>query len=327
VQSTILPKITVVEETEAYGKYSIEPLEKTYGITMGNALRRVLLSNLPGLAIVAVRIKGASHEFSTLEYMKEDVLDFILNLKQVRIRKLEDFDKSLSLELEISGQKEIKAGDIKVPSQIEIINPDLYLCSLTNKKAKFEAEFVVEEGYGYSIADARHYSKKKSIDYIPIDALFSPVRKANFQIDPTRVGEKTDAEKMILEVETDQTLSPMRAINLAAAVLTEHFTIFVNEEYFKPEVPPPVDDTIITAEEGETAGATPSPDLTIEDLGLSTRVLNSLHGANIDTVADLVEYSEDDLLKLKNFGQKSMTEIREQLAERQLSLKGNEETA
>ncbi|OIP99175.1 DNA-directed RNA polymerase subunit alpha [Candidatus Wirthbacteria bacterium CG2_30_54_11] len=328
MQSSILPKLKTIEETSCYGKYAAEPLEQTYGLTLGNSLRRTLLSALPGIAITAIRVKGVSHEFSTLDFMKEDVLDFILNLKQVRLRKVGSFDQSVSLELKGDKEGKLFARDIKCPSQVEVVNPDLYLCTLTTKKPRLEAEFLVEEGRGYVSVEEKQGAKRKSIDYVPVDALFTPVIKANFEVAPTRVGQKTDFDKLTLEITTDDTITPMRAMNLAAAILVENFSLFVDEAYFKPEILSPIDEPaeLISSSSEDTSGAA-NIDLTIEDLGLSTRVLNSLHAANISTVSELLELNIDELLKLKNFGQKSLSEIKDKLSERHLSLKmteGNE---
>ncbi len=326
MQSSILPKLKTIEETSSYGKYAAEPLEQTYGLTLGNSLRRTLLSALPGIAITAIRVKGVSHEFSTLDFMKEDVLDFILNLKQVRLRKLGAFDQSVTLELNRDKEGQIFARDIKCPAQVEVVNPDLYLCTLTAKKSHLEAEFLVEEGRGYSTVEEKQGVKRKSIDFIPVDALFTPVIKANFEVAPTRVGQKTDFDKLTLEITTDNTITPMRALNLSAAILVENFSLFVDEAYFKPVIMSPIDEPVeMISTSSEDLSASPSLDLTIEDLGLSTRVLNSLHAADINTVSELLELSIDELLKLKNFGQKSLSEIKDKLAERHLSLKMTED--
>lgn len=324
--SSIFPKLKIVEEQGARGVYTIEPLERTFGITLGNALRRVLLSALPGLAVTCVKIVGASHEFSTLEGMKEDVLDFLLNVKQLRLQKKGDIEKSVSLQLEAKGTGKIYARDIKCPSEVKIVNPDLYLTTLTNKKGKLQVEFVVEEGRGYVPASERHYSKKKAVDLIPVDSLFTPVRKVNYEVEPTRVGQSTDYDKLSMEIETDDTITPMDAMNLSAGILVEHFNILIDPDNYQPDTEyNPVEAHQEEMQKAQEEAPSVASDLTIEDLGLSTRVLNSLHGANINTVSELIECTEGDLMKLRNFGQKSLNEIVEQLKERQLTLKQVEE--
>lgn len=320
--SSILPKLTIVSESEAEGVFRFEPLEKTYGLTLGNALRRSMLSALPGLAVTGVRIKGTVHEFSTIKGLQEDVLDFILNVKQIRVRALGSIDKPVSMMLEVKGEKIITAADIKCPAEVEVVNKDLYLARLIGKGASFSCELIVENGRGYRTAKETPKNSKKSIDIIPIDALYTPVRAVRVDVDSTRVGQATNFDQLTLTVKTDGTETPLRALNLAAAILVEHFTLLVNEDNFKPEI---ID--LSASEEiiPENESSSLSGDITIEDLGLATRVLNSLHSANINTVNELVECSIDDLTKLKNFGQKSLVEIEEKLNERGLSLKGLED--
>jgi DNA-directed RNA polymerase subunit alpha len=325
VLSSILPKLKIISEADNIGIFEVEPLENTYGITVGNALRRALLSAIPGVAITSVRIKGAMHEFSTIDGMKEDVLDFILNIKQIRLKKLLELDKSVTLKLTHKGEGIITAKDIECPSEVEIVNKDQYLARLSDKKNTFEAEFTVEEGRGYWSVEDRHLAKKKSVDFIPVDALFTPVTKVNFKVEPTRVGQQSNYDKLILEVGTDGSLEPVKALNLASAILVEHLGLFINEKNYKPEILDLSEDTSIDAAAQIAPPAVHLPvDMTIEDLGLSTRVLNSLHAANINTVSELIECSPEDLTKLKNFGQKSLREIEEQLNERHLSLKKGE---
>ncbi len=325
MQSSILPKLKIASESKDFGIFEIEPLENTYGITVGNSLRRALLSAIPGIAITSIRIKGIMHEFSTIDGMREDVLDFILNVKQIRLKKLQDFDKSVTLTLTHKGEGTLTAKDIECPSEVEIVNKDLYLTKISDKKTIFEAEFVVEEGRGYWSVEDRQLARKKAVDFIPVDALFTPVTKVNFRVEPTRVGQSSDYDKLIIELGTDGSLAPIKAINLAAAILVEHFSLFVNEKNYKPEILDLSEDSAGEANLQIAAPAAHLPvDMTIEDLGLSTRVLNSLHAANINTVTELIECNAEDLTKLKNFGQKSLREIEEQLNERHLSLKKGE---
>jgi len=328
VLSSILPKLKVVENTDTHGIFVAEPLETTYGTTLGNSLRRALLSALPGVAITGIKVKGVLHEFSTLKGMKEDVLDFVLNIKQLRVKKLQDFDKEVVLKLEKKGEGNVTGADVKCPPQVEIVNKDLYLSKLIDKKAAIEVELIVEEGRGYLTTEEQHLSKRKFVELIPLDASFSPILRVNFQVSPTRVGQKTNFDKLQIEIFTDGSLKPLDAMNMAAAILVEHFSLFVDEDNYRPEIIKLAE--MEAAEEEEAAAAEPvhianSNDMTIEDLGLTTRVLNSLHAANITTVSQLLGYSKADLRGLRNFGQKSLTEIDERLKEHQLSLKPDEE--
>lgn len=322
--SSILPKLNILEQTENRAVFVVEPLENIFGITVGNAMRRSLLSALPGVAITGVRVQGALHEFSTLPGMKEDVLDFVLNVKQLRIRQLQPFEGSVVLKLTHKGDGIVTAKEIDCPPQVEIVNADHYLAKLVDKKAKLDIEFVVEHGRGYVSVEQRDNTRRKSVQLIPIDALFTPIQKVNFRVEPTRVGQITNYDKLILEITTDGTIQPMEALNLASAVLVEHFSLFVDEKNYKPVIldlsEPEETETI---EEVELQSGLPL-DMTIEDLGLSTRVLNSLHAANISTAEQLLNYSIEELKKLKNFGQKSLTEINEKLTERGLILSEGE---
>jgi DNA-directed RNA polymerase subunit alpha len=324
--SSILPKLKTQQEDGTHGVYIIEPLERSYGITVGNALRRALLSALPGVAVTMIRVEGVSHEFSTISGVKEDVLDIVLNIKQLRLQKLEDFEESVTLELRAKGEGVVKAKDIVCPPQIKIVNPDLHVCTITGPKTKLSLELTVEEGRGYVPAAERVFTKRKPVDVIPIDALFTPIRQVNFKVEPTRVGQRSDYDKLILTIETDGSLTPLKAINLSGGILVEHFHLVTDERLFKPLLQEPETEQQMVVD-GTQAPAPPA-DLTIEDLGLSTRVLNSLHAAKIDTVSQLLDWTEEDLLKLKNFGQKSLSEINSRLKEYNLALPhGQEEEA
>lgn len=318
MQSSIIPQIKIISEKEYQGIYELEPLEKTFGMTIGNALRRVLLSSLPGVAVTAVRVQGVSQEFRALPSMKEDILDFVLNVKELKIRKLQDFEGPLNLTIDVKGKKTITASDINCPSQVEIVNKDLYLASLVDEKQHFESDLVVEEGRGYvPVSERSNVEKNKSIDYIAVDALFTPIEEVNYRVEPTRVGQYTDFDKVIFDITTNGTLSPLRAINLSAAILVEHFSLLVDEKYFKPSLNEiqEIATQEIQEEDEQLVENEAGSDVTIEDLGLSTRVLNSLHTEGIDTVNKLLRYSYDDIMKLKNFGLKSMTELQERLQE------------
>jgi DNA-directed RNA polymerase subunit alpha len=307
----VVAQLTVEEETDVYARLIAEPLENGYGITLGNALRRVLLSSLEGAAIVRVRIDQVQHEFSTIAGMQEDTTEFLLNVKEIRLRALTN--RPGTLELEAHGPGDITAGDLQVPADLEVINPELHLATLDSADARLTAEFTVELGKGYVPAGA---AEGLPIGVIPVDAVYTPVRKVNYKVEKTRVGQSTNYDKLTLEVWTDGTMSPVDAVGQSSDILIEQFSLF------SPLGRPPVTFGITggAATLGTGMGhAGPIPadrySTAIEDLALSVRAYNCLKRSGLMTVGQVLEKSEDELLGLRNFGRKSYDELRERLIE------------
>jgi len=296
------PQLTLEEETdETFGRIVAEPLEAGFGITIGNALRRTLLSALPGTAITAVRIEGVEHEFTTLPHMKEDVVEFLLNVKDIRIRSLTD--RPGKMFLDASGEGEVTAGQIQQTADYEIVNPELHLATLDSPEARLSIEFNVEQGRGYVPAGT---SDGLAIGVIPVDAIFTPVRRVNYRIEHTRVGQVTNYDRLILEVWTDGSISPTDAVSNAAEVLAEQFAVF--SRLGRPEP------TMVGR--GLGSGAALAPDrynTPIEELNLSVRAYNCLKRSGLMTVGAVLEKSEEELLALRNFGRKSYDELKEKL--------------
>jgi DNA-directed RNA polymerase subunit alpha len=294
--------------TNTYGKFFAEPLERGFGLTLGNSLRRVLLSAIEGAAVTSVRIAGVLHEFSTVPGVKEDVTDIILNLKLLRLKLNADHPKTLTLKA--AGEGEVRAAQITPDPDIEVLSPDQYLCSL-DKDGRLDMELEVRHGRGYVPAD-RNKREGTPVDVIPIDAIFSPVRRVNFQVEDTRVGQATDYNRLILEVWTDGSLLPQDAVAYAAKILKDHLSIFINFEE-EPELEElPVDEASKRMEENLSRP--------VEELELSVRSANCLKNSNISHIRELVEKTEAEMLKTKNFGRKSLNEIKEILAGMGLSL-------
>lgn len=293
------------KESDSLGRFIIEPLEQGYGSTLGNSLRRVLLTSLPGAAATEVKITGVKHQFSTLEGLKEDVIEFILNLKQVRFKY--DGEKPIKLKLEVSGPKEVKASDIETPIEVEVVNKDHVLGSLAGKNNRLKAEITVEKGYGYSPASER---KSHKLGLIPVDAAFGPVKKVTPKVESTRVGRRTDLDRLILEVETDGTIKPSEAIKKSAKILVTYFTQIVS-----PKKAPKVKKEAIMTSVG-------SLDLTVEELDLPTRIANALRKGGYGTLKELSEASRADLGKVKNLGGKSIKIVEAALSQKGASLKG-----
>jgi DNA-directed RNA polymerase subunit alpha len=291
-----ISKVTVLEAAGNYGHFLAEPLEPGFGITLGNALRRTLLSSLPGAAVIWVRIDGAQHEFSSIPNVKEDIIEFLLNVKQLRICPLSH--QAGRLFLEVTGEGKVHAADIKPSADFKIANPELYLATVDSSEAKFSVEFNVELGKGYVPAKS---SDGLPIGALPTDAIFSPVRKVNFSVEPVRPGQEGSPEKLSLEVWTDGTISPGEAINQSANILISQFSSF-------RELAP-----VETGREGPSAlpkqYSTP-----LEELNLSVRAYNSLKRAGIDTLGQLLERSENGLPQLPGLGAKSRGEVEEMLA-------------
>jgi DNA-directed RNA polymerase subunit alpha len=307
----IKPKrLEVDSETHSrfYGKFACEPLERGFGTTLGNALRRVLLSSLRGSAITAVRIKDVYHEFSAIPGVREDVTEILLNLKQVRLKVLTDGLKMLHLEAH--GQREVKAGDIQTDGTVEILNPDHHIATLA-ADGELSLEMTVKTGKGFVPAEANK-EEDQPIGYIPLDASFSPIRKVNYVVTQARVGQRTDYDKLTLEIWTDSSISPENAIAYAAKILKEHLGMFINfeeepsgQEEKGGEEPPTFNENLYRG---------------VNELELSVRAANCLRNANIRYIGELVQKTEQEMLKTKNFGRKSLNEIKEILLEMGLHL-------
>ena len=302
LEQQTLPRIERVAYTETHGRYEIEPLEEGYGVTIGNALRRILLSSLPGAAITALRIDGIRHEFSDIPSVREDVTELMLNLKKVRLKY--DGDEPMQIELDIAGAREVTAGDITVPTQVEIVNPDQYLLTIDDDDATLHAEFTVQRGKGYAPIDSR---ENMDIGTIPIDAIFAPIRRVNYVIERTRVGPMTTYERLVLEIWTDGTMAPDEALNQSAQILTRHFQQIAE---FSGQL-----DTLEAHPQAISTRALPQQiyDTPIEQLDLSPRAYNSLKRAGVGKIGEVLEMSEDDLLNVRNFGRKSLDELRDRL--------------
>lgn len=303
LQELILPRIKNTKTQGNCASYDIEPLEAGYGMTLGNALRRVLLSSLPGAAVTSIRIDGVQHEFQDIPHVMEDVTDIVLNVKKLRLRSFSDH--AVSMRLEVSGERVVTAADIVAPSTIEIVNPDLYIATLDNEHARLDMEMVVEVGKGYVPADSK---EDQPIGVIPVDAIYTPVQKVNYTVEHTRVGQITNYDKIVMDIWTDGTIAPDEALRQSADILVRHFTQLANYRaaLIEPEKPP--------------LSSMPIPqkiyDTPIEELDLSVRAYNCLKRSNITKVGQVLSMNEDDLLGVRNFGEKSLLELRERLLAR-----------
>lgn len=309
------PKIECIEKREdnSYGKFVVEPLERGYGTTLGNSLRRILLSSLPGAAVTSVKIEGVLHEFSTIPGVVEDTIDIILNLKELSAKLYTDEPKTVRIEAE--GEGVVTAGQIIADSDVEILNPDLKIATLASD-GKLYMEIVLEKGRGYVPAE-KNKREEHIIGVIPVDAIFAPVYKVNYHIQDTRVGQITDFDKLTLELWTDGSIAPDEAISSAAKILIQHLKLFTGlTETISDEV------TMVEKEE-ETKDKI--LEMTIEELDLSVRSYNCLKRAGINTVEELHSKTEEDMMKVRNLGKKSLEEVVQKLGELGLSLKKSEE--
>ena len=294
----VVPKIECEEGFENYGKFIIEPLSPGFGVTLGNSLRRVLLSSLPGAAVTAVKIEGVQHEFSTIPHVKEDVIEFLLNVKELRLKAFSE--RSGRLFLEVKGQGTVCAADIKPSADFEIVNPELHLATLDSPNSQLDIIFYVERGKGYVPAGR---GDGMPLGVIPVDAIYTPVRRVNYSVEKTRVGQISNYDRLILEVWTDGTITPSEALSQSAEILVSYFSLFfdlgkVPVEAEKPPTP------LIPPEQYE---------MPLEQHGLSARTFNSLRRSGITKVGELLERSDDELLGLRSFGQKSLDEVKERL--------------
>jgi len=296
-----MPKNVEMEDktsTNQYAKFSIEPLERGFGVTLGNALRRVLLSSLPGAAVTAVKIDGVQHEFSTLPGVKEDIPEVLLNLKGIRFKLHGDAPKMAMFD--VRGKATITAGDLKVDADVEVLNPTLHVATL-NKDGEFRGEVEIGAGRGYVSAE-NQATQDRPIGVLPLDSMFSPVTKVNFEVENTRIGQRIDYDKLTLEIWTDGSVIPSDALAYAAKILKDHFALFVHfEEEIVEEVEEEVDEEFLRIKT--------LLERSVEELELSVRSSNCLKAANIKTIGDLVTKSEGEMLKYRNFGRKSLKEI------------------
>ena len=304
------PRIECMETPEdpSYGKYVIEPLERGYGTTLGNSLRRVLLSSLPGTAATSIRINGVQHEFSTIPGVKEDVTEIVLNVKGIIVNLLTDGPKTVVIEA--AGEGEITAGDIKPDADVEILNPEKHIATLGPDGA-LHMEITLDKGRGYVPAD-KNKSAQQIIGTIPVDSIYAPVLKVNYAVENTRVGNQTDFDKLTIEVWTDNTISARDALSLGAKILCDHFTLFTD-----------LSDSIgtrSTVVEKEVKRPDTVMKMTIEELDLSVRSFNCLKRANINTVEDLTNKTQEEMIKVRNLGRKSLEEVEHKLAMMGLSL-------
>lgn len=310
------PEIDTVElkSNGTYGMFVLAPLERGYGTTLGNSLRRVLLSSLPGVAVNSVKIDGVHHEFSTIPGVKEDVTEIILNIKGLTAKLYSDGPKTVYIEAE--GECEITAGDIKTDSEVDILNPGMHIATL-GKDAKLYMEITIDRGRGYVSADRNKQLLNPAIDVIAVDSIYTPVLKVNYKVEDTRLGQVTDFDKLTLEVWTDGTISAKEAISQAANLLNEHLKLFVDlsEEAGIVEVLVEKDDK----------GKEKILEMTIEELDLSVRSFNCLKRAGINTVDDLINKSEEEMMKVRNLGKKSFDEVKEKLQSLGFSLSSEED--
>jgi len=305
------PKIETVHisEDHRYGKFVVEPLERGYGTTLGNSLRRVLLSSLPGAAVTSIQIDGVLHEFSTIPGVVEDTTEIILNLKQLALKIHSDEEKILEINME--GPGEVKAGDIRADSDVEVLNPDLHIASLA-KDAHLRIRMTANRGRGYVSAD-KNKREDQPIGVIPIDSIYTPIERVNYHVENTRVGQVTNYDKLTLEIWANGSLKPDEAVSLGAKILNEHLMLFVGlTEHAKDA------EIMVEKEEDKKEKVM---EMTIEELDLSVRSYNCLKRAGINTVQELIQKTEEDMMKVRNLGRKSLEEVQEKLAELGLSLR------
>ena len=301
-----------VGQNGCYGRFVIEPLERGFGHTLGNSLRRVLLSSLPGVAVSSVHIEGVQHEFSTIPGVKEDVTEIILNLKTMACKMFADGPKQLTID--VKGPCELTAGDIKTDDEVEIANPELHIATL-NEDAHLQMQLTLDRGRGYVSAD-KNKTPSMPIGVIPIDSIFTPVKKVNYTVEDTRVGQITDYDKLTLEIWTNGTLKPEEAISSAAKILNEHLNLFIS---LTDQVMPV---SMVQPEEDKKDKVL---EMTIEELDLSVRAYNCLKRAGINSVAELVQKNQEDMMKVRNLGRKSLEEVEQKLSALGLGLRPNDD--
>lgn len=307
------PRVECQEESNNYGKFVIEPLERGYGTTLGNSLRRVLMSSLSGAAVTSIKIDGVLHEFATIPGVVEDVTDIILNIKALLVKL--NVDEPRTIRISAKGEGDVKAGDIICDTDVEIINPELHIASLSSE-AQLEMELVVEKGRGYILAD-KNKKPDHAIGIIPIDSIFTPIVKTNFTIENTRVGGVTDYDKLVIEVWTNGSIKPTEALSLAAKIMTDHLALVVN-----------LTDTtgsLSTMVERQDNSRNRVLDMTVEELDLSVRSYNCIKRAGLNNVEELTRKTEEDMMKVRNLGRKSLEEVKQKLSNLGLSFRASED--
>ncbi|MCH3999198.1 MAG: DNA-directed RNA polymerase subunit alpha [Lachnospiraceae bacterium] len=311
------PNITIEEisDDKKYGRFVVEPLERGYGITLGNSLRRIMLSSLPGAAVSQIKIDGVQHEFSTIPGVKEDVTEIVMNIKSLAIRNTSETDEPKTAYIEYEGEGVVKASDIQCDQDIHIMNPDQVIATLSGKKTKLFIELTITKGRGYVGAD-KNKTEDTKIGVIPVDSIYTPVERVNITVANTRVGQQTDFDKLTLDVFTNGTLGPDEAVSLAAKVLSEHLDIFINLSEAAKNVP--------VISEPAKGPAKKALEMSIDELELSVRSYNCLKRAGINTVEELCNKTPDDMMKVRNLGRKSLEEVLAKLKELGLSLKSGE---
>ncbi|MFQ9083441.1 MAG: DNA-directed RNA polymerase subunit alpha [Coprococcus sp.] len=312
------PRIEIAEisDDNKYGKFVVEPLERGYGITLGNSLRRIMLSSLPGTAVSQVKIKGVLHEFSSLPGVKEDVTEIVMNIKDLCIKNNSITNEPKVAYIDASGDKVVTAGDIQVDADLEILNPDLVIANLSGPEAKLEMELLITNGRGYVGSD-KNKGLDSSIDAIAVDSIYTPVERVNLTVQNTRVGQVTDYDKLTLDVFTNGTLAPDEAVSLAAKVLSEHLNLFIDLSENAKSV-----DVMVEKEDDQKEKVL---EMSIDELELSVRSYNCLKRAGINTVEELTNKTPDDMMKVRNLGRKSLDEVYAKLKELGLSLRTGDE--
>ncbi len=314
-----LPNISILEENETYGKFVIEPLERGYGQTLGNSLRRVMLGSIEGAAVTFVKIDKVLHEFSTIPGVKEDTTELLLNLKDMYVkidRNGSGRPEPKTIRIAKKGEGRITGADVECPPDVEVVNPEVYLATISDEDASLNIELTIEVGKGYTLPDKQERRANQPIGVIPVGSAFTPVRKVNYTVEATRVGFKTDFERLVLEITTNGTISPSQGISQAAAVLDRYFRHLME---FVGESLPSIEGGgyLLDPNAGPQA-----PDARIEELDFSVRTYNCLKKANILTIGELVQTTEADLMQIRNFGKKSLIEVRDKLGQLGLGLKG-----
>jgi DNA-directed RNA polymerase subunit alpha len=304
------PRLRALSQSENYGKFAIEPLDKGYGHTLGASLRRVLLSSIEGVAITAIQVQGVQHEFSTLPGVIEDMMDIVLNLKELPIKSLNGaLTGPVAARIDKQGEGRVTAADVQLPPNLQIVSPEKPICSLSKGSARFDAVLTIESGRGYIPAGLQE--RNKTIGTIPIDAIYTPVKRVNYFVEPTRVGQATDLDRLVIEITTNGAIAPAQALSQAAGILTQFLQLFR------------IEGEVETLPFGEEPGqpASRARDIKIDDLDFSNRTYNCLKRQGIETLEELRNYSEEELMNIRNFGQKSLDEVKDKLEEYNLELR------
>jgi len=307
-------KVIMIESTDHKGQFEFRPLEPGYGITVGNAIRRILLSSLEGFAITGIKIEGVDHEFATIDGVVEDVTDLILNLKQVRFKQQIDGTNTEKVNLSVSGQDKLTAGDIgKFTSAFQVLNPDLVICTM-ERSVKIQMELTIDKGRGY-VPSEENRVEDAPVGFIPIDSIFTPIKNVNYSIENYRVEQKTDYEKLVIDIESDGSVHPKEALKEAATILIQHFMLFSDEKIaLETEVKSAVEEF-----DEDSLHMRQLLKTKLIDMDLSVRALNCLKAADVETLGELVQFNKNDLLKFRNFGKKSLTELDELVESKNLS--------